>query len=114
MHKKELIRKVSEKTGIDPKICERITSEFIHELKEMVTTGHSITLKNFGRFDPVIKKPRKLKSNLNGVTGIIQLYTRFRVRFTTADNFLRLGKRRLIDTEDVKLNPKDYYPELEF
>lgn len=71
MTKGEAIRKVGRITGTDKEDCELIINMFIEVIKDALSEGKSVSLKNFIRFDIVDRPARKRR---NPKTGEIEMY----------------------------------------
>jgi len=70
MTKADLVRKISEKTGLDKKDVQRVIELFMDEVKSSLISGENVYLRGFGSF---INKYRaeKVARNISKNTSVI-------------------------------------------
>jgi DNA-binding protein HU-beta len=66
MNKKELISKLSEKTGMKQDDVNTLLSEFIDTVTDTLKSGDNVALVNFGTFEVVDKAARKSRNPRTG------------------------------------------------
>lgn len=66
MTKQDLIRRISEQTGLDPQISRSVVESFFEVVKTVVSQGETIYVRQFGSFGPkqrAQKVARHIKNN---------------------------------------------------
>lgn len=69
MTKQEVIRRISEQTGIDPEISRSVVESFFEVVKTAVSQGETIYVRQFGSFGPK-QRPQKVARRIKDNTAI--------------------------------------------
>jgi DNA-binding protein HU-beta len=87
MRKIEVIAAISKKTGV-PKVDVRVALEFFFmEVKEAVTRGESVSIRNFGSFSPKKRAARRARHIQKDYKIFIPAH--YVPKFTPSEKFLR-------------------------
>jgi DNA-binding protein HU-beta len=69
VNRSQLLKTVSEKTGMAKKEVETVYEHFIHTIAESVKKGEKVALSGFGNFQQRVRKGRKAGMARNPFTG---------------------------------------------
>ena len=93
MTKADVVKKVSENTGIEKVIVEKAVEAFMETVKVSLAHGDNVYLRGFGSFI-VKKRAEKTARNISKNTTII-IPEHFVPSFKPADNFVEQVKERV-------------------
>jgi len=85
MNKCELITKLTEKTGINKKLCKSVLEETINTIKECFYLGIRVSIKDFGIFEH--KEMQARKRYVPSLKGIRYEKQKIVPRFRPSKNF---------------------------
>lgn len=71
MRRDELIKEVSQHTGIAPNDVELVITKTLAAIRHFVCEGETITLRGFGVFEPVKRKERTYRNIRKGTPCIV-------------------------------------------
>ncbi len=91
--KKELVNRISEKTGFSYIDVKLTVESFIETIKESLSSGKNVEIRGFGRFKLRQRMPRRARNPRTGET--VQVERGFKTRFEASEVLLR------------RLNPRD-------
>lgn len=77
--KRELVRRVSVKTGQKQHVARQIVQNFLDEMIAELGRGHRLEFREFGIFDVVFKKPRTARNPRTG--ALVQVPAKAVVHF---------------------------------
>ena len=77
--KRELVRRVSVKTGQKQHVARQIVQDFLDEMVAELGRGHRLEFREFGIFDVVFKKPRTARNPRTG--ALVQVPAKAVVHF---------------------------------
>lgn len=93
MTKADVVKKVSEDTGIEKVTVEKAVEAFMETVKESLTKGDNVYLRGFGSFI-VKKRASKVARNISKNTTVI-VPEHFIPSFKPADNFVEQVKENV-------------------
>ncbi len=93
MTKADVVKKVSENTGIEKVTVEKAVEAFMETVKESMAKGDNVYLRGFGSFI-VKKRAEKTARNISKNTTII-IPEHFVPSFKPADTFIKQVKERV-------------------
>lgn len=70
MTKQDVLRRVTEQTGLDPQLSSTIVESFLEVVKKSVREGETIYIRKFGSFSPK-QRARKLGRNISANTALV-------------------------------------------
>jgi DNA-binding protein HU-beta len=70
MTKQDVLHRISEQTGIDPHLSRSIIDSFFEVIKEAVSEGETIYIRQFGSFGPK-QRARKIGRNISANTALV-------------------------------------------
>ena len=70
MTKQDVLRRITQQTGIDPQLSLSIVESFFEVVKEAVSDGETIYIRSFGSFGPK-QRARKLGRNISANTALV-------------------------------------------
>lgn len=88
MKKIELVKAVAEAAGLSQKEAENAIQAFAGVVKEELANGGSVTIKDFGTFQTVVRKARKSHDFVNG--GIMTVPAKTVAKFKPSKNILNV------------------------
>lgn len=68
MTKAQIVKKISEETGIPRKDTAIVVNSFMEAIKDSLTSGEHIELRGFGTFKLKVRKPRSGRNPKSGKT----------------------------------------------
>ncbi|MBL7965451.1 MAG: integration host factor subunit beta [Prolixibacteraceae bacterium] len=93
MTKADVVKKVSENTGIEKVTVEKTVEAFMETVKESLAKGDNVYLRGFGSFI-VKKRAAKVARNISKNTTVI-VPEHFTPSFKPADNFVEQVKENV-------------------
>lgn len=90
--KKELVDKIAERMDLNQLDVKRVVEDFIRSVKEQLTAGNRIEIRDFGVFEIKIRKSR-IGRNPKKPQNVVTIPERKVVHFKVGREFKRLIKR---------------------
>lgn len=70
MTKQDVLRRITEQTGVDPQLSSTIMEAFFDVIKGAVSEGETIYIRRFGSFGPK-QRARKIGRNISANTALV-------------------------------------------
>jgi len=70
MTKQNVLRRITEQTGLDPQLSLSVIESFFEVIKEVVSEGETVYIRTFGSFDPK-QRARKIGRNISANTALV-------------------------------------------
>jgi len=87
--KKELVDSIAGRLGLNQLDVRKVVEDFIHSVKEQISSGNRIEIRDFGVFEIKIRKPR-IGRNPKKPQNVVTIPERKIVHFKAGREFKRL------------------------
>ncbi len=97
--KKELVQKISQKSGIHPNEVRNVTQAFLDEMTDCLSRGDRLEFRDFGVFE-IVERKQKIGRNPKNAAVPIVIPARRAVKFTAGKKM-----KKMIEQLPVSSNP---------
>jgi len=84
---KGLVRRIAARSGVDRDVVRVVFKATFEEISRSLVLGRAVGIRCFGKFTPVRRRGRRMRSNLDG--NVVEMPDRFVVRYKPSDYLLR-------------------------
>lgn len=101
--KEDIKNHVVKRTGVSGDVVRFVIDETLEAITEAVSTGHTIEIRGFGTFRPILRKAKTARNLAKGET--IHIPARYKPHFKPCKSFIEKTKQ-YGDLQEVAKNPK--------